>query len=131
MESFRAGMHTGDVRKGNGRVSVVITTHNRRRLAIRAIKSVLFSERPEDILEIIVVDDASTDATSEAISREVDTKLIRVIKNESEKLVSESRNRGLRESRGEYVFFIDDDVVLHSQTIASLVDFLSSNVHVG
>jgi GT2 family glycosyltransferase len=111
----------------SGRVSVVIMTHNRRKKVIRTINSVLPSEPPGVLLEIVIVDDASRDGTSDAIKREFTGSIIKVIVNDSEKMVSESRNRGLEESRGDYVLFLDDDVVLKRDTVTGLIEYLSGD----
>lgn len=50
-------------------MSIIIPTHNRKEKVIRLINSVLASEYPMEKMEIIVVDDASTDGTYEYIQK--------------------------------------------------------------
>ena len=88
-------------------VSVVIPTHNRKEKLARLIKSILESDYPKDKLEIIVVDDASTDNTFEYIKKKYPQ--AKIIRNEEEKLLAESRNIGIKASKGKYIFLIDDD----------------------
>ena len=92
--------------KDSGLVSVIIPTHNRSALLIRAISSVL--SQSYDTLEIIVVDDNSTDDTRERVGQ-IDDRRIRYIRHSSNKGGSGARNTGIRMARGEYTAFLDDD----------------------
>ena len=86
-------------------VSVVIPTYNRVDYLCEAIKSVL-NQTWTDI-EIIVVDDASTDNTREVCRKNFPE--IILIKNEISVGGGEARNIGIRHSKGEYIAFLDDD----------------------
>jgi glycosyltransferase involved in cell wall biosynthesis len=89
---------------GRGTVSVVIPTYNRAQFVGEAIESVLGqTARP---LEIIVVDDGSTDDT-EAVCRKFGAQ-IRYIR-QANGGVSAARNHGIRESRGDLIAFLDSD----------------------
>ncbi|MCA1581403.1 MAG: glycosyltransferase [Acidobacteria bacterium] len=88
------------------RVSVVLTTHNRSRWMSEALASVL-NQTWRDF-EVLVVDDASTDDTREVV-RAVDDPRVRYLRNERNLRLPASRNRGIREARGEWVAFLDDD----------------------
>jgi glycosyltransferase involved in cell wall biosynthesis len=85
------------------RVSVIIPTHSRPRLLLRAIASA--KEAGSDI-EIIVVDDASTDETAEVCKKLDGIKYVRLERNQG---VAGARNVGILESSGEYIAFLDDD----------------------
>ncbi len=61
-------------------ISVIIPTHNRARLLVRSVESVL--NQTHRHLELIVVDDASTDDTSERL-RHLDDERLRVVRLES------------------------------------------------
>ncbi len=86
-------------------VSAIITTHNRKEFLRRAIESVL--KQTYDNIELIVVDDASTDGTYE-YCRTLPLKYIYIPKDES-KGGNYARNQGIRAAIGEYVAFLDDD----------------------
>lgn len=88
------------------KVSVVIPTYNRSNLVKRAMQSVLDQDYRD--LELIVVDDASTDDTEEQVRSIVDHR-IRYIRQSRNQDVSAARNRGMREARGEYIAFLDSD----------------------
>jgi glycosyltransferase involved in cell wall biosynthesis len=87
-------------------VSVVIPTRNRSALLVRTLKTVLYQRDVE--LEAIIVDDASTDGTHSLVSSLPDSR-IRLLQNHTRRRVSNTRNRGIAESRGEWVAFLDDD----------------------
>lgn len=86
-------------------VTAIITTHNRLLLLKRAIDSV-FAQTYSNI-ELIVVDDASTDGTSEYCTQ-LPLRYIFISKEES-KGGNYARNQGIRAAKGKYVAFLDDD----------------------
>jgi glycosyltransferase involved in cell wall biosynthesis len=87
-------------------VSVVVPTRNRSGLLAITLRSVL---RQRDVeLEVIVVDEASTDDTSDHLAGLGDAR-VRVVRHENPQGVSAARNRGAAEARGEWVAFTDDD----------------------
>lgn len=75
--------------------------------ADRAIRSVLAQTWKS--LEVIVVDDASDGGTPESIQRHAREGNIRLIRNPSPLGGSGARNRGIDESKGEWISFLDDD----------------------
>ena len=90
----------------NPRVSVVVPTYERADLVGRAVDSAL-AQTVEDI-EVIVVDDGSTDGTREAVAAESDPR-VRYLEHESNRGVSAARNTGIEAASGEYVAFLDSD----------------------
>jgi len=113
-------------------VSVVISTHNRRKNLIRLIRSLLESDYPTSSIEIIVVDDASSDGTFEYIkARFANVNNLKVIRNEREKLASGARNIGIQHAVGKYIFFVDDDNIMTKDTIRSLVKVMNEHPDIG
>src|ERR687894_2072239 len=88
-----------------GLVTVVIPCYNQAHFLGEAIESVLSQTYPH--FEIVVVDDGSTDNTSEVASGYPPDK-VRLIRQENKGL-SAARNAGLGRSGGEYVVFLDSD----------------------
>ena len=87
-------------------ISVVVPTRNRCRLLATTLRSVL---RQHDVdLEVIVVDEASTDDTQGVLAT-LDDARVRIIRHDIPCGVSTARNRGAAEARGEWVAFVDDD----------------------
>lgn len=103
-------------------VSVIIPTFKRPKLLERAITSVL--NQTYSNIEIIVVDDAQDSATSELVSSMNNVKLLI---NESNRGGCYSRNIGLKESKGEYVNFLDDDDILYPKKIEMQIGHFLKN----
>ncbi|RKF12369.1 glycosyltransferase [Roseovarius spongiae] len=94
-------------------VSVVIPTYNRATTLPRAIKSVLSQDYTD--LELIIVDDASSDDTAEVLSRFEDPRL-RVILHDHNKGFAGALNTGGYAARGDVIAFQDsDDEWLHGK----------------
>lgn len=87
-------------------VSVVIPTYNRARMLSNAIRSVQSQTYP--YLEILVVDDASKDNTTEVVAGIEDPR-IRYIRHETNRGGSATRNTGICAATGKYIAFLDDD----------------------
>lgn len=113
----------------NHLVSVVISTHNRREKLIRLISSIMRSKYPQRRIEIIVVDDASTDGTFKVIRKLFPQ--IKMLRNNVELFPSACRNLGIRNSMGNYIFLIDDDNVLDENTINELIKVFTKHKNVG
>jgi glycosyltransferase involved in cell wall biosynthesis len=89
----------------NPKVSVVIPTYNRAATVSRAIESVLAQTVTD--LEVIVVDDGSSDDTGKALG-EMFGDRIRYYAQTNQG-ASVARNRGVEEARGEWIAFLDSD----------------------
>jgi glycosyltransferase involved in cell wall biosynthesis len=97
-------------------VSVVVPTHNRRRLLGQALASVL---RQRGVgLEVVVVDDGSADGTGEVVAGLRDDR-VRLVRHQRPQGVSAARNRGIAEARGSWVAFLDDDDLWAPDKLAS------------
>jgi glycosyltransferase involved in cell wall biosynthesis len=103
------------------RVSVVLPTHNRVQLLGRALESVLAQTLTN--IEVLVIDNASTDGTTEYLSSLADPRL-RVIRVNGKLGASAARNVALRQARGEFVSFQDDDDVWLPQKLATQLSVL-------
>jgi glycosyltransferase involved in cell wall biosynthesis len=84
-------------------VSLIIPTFDRPHLLPRAVES---ARRAGKDVEIIVVDDASTDSTADVCAELPGIKYVRLERNQG---VAGARNVGLLESRGDFIAFLDDD----------------------
>jgi hypothetical protein len=87
-------------------VSVVIATYNFERFLARAIDSVLDQDYPAEAIEVIVVDDGSTDGTSE-LMKAYDGRVKYVRKENGGHLSTFSR--GIGEATGDYIALLDGD----------------------
>jgi glycosyltransferase involved in cell wall biosynthesis len=88
-------------------VTIVIPTRSRwDLLSTAALPSALGQEDVE--LEIVVVDDGSTDETAKKLRARFDARL-RVVRHERPRGVARARNAGIEAARGEWIAFLDDD----------------------
>jgi glycosyltransferase involved in cell wall biosynthesis len=89
-------------------ISVIIPTHDRARRLEEALESVYAQQGigVEFNMEVIVVDDASSDNTAEIVTNHPGVRYIRLPTNRG---LAAARNAGVRVSSGEYVAFLDDD----------------------
>lgn len=87
-------------------ISVVIPVFNGEATIARALDSAL-AQKTE--LEVIVVNDCSTDGTAEILKKYAADGRVRLLDNPSNLGVAESRNRGVDAALGEYVAFLDAD----------------------
>ncbi len=90
----------------NPEVSVIIPAYNTEAYIELAIESAL--GQTEKNIEVIVVDDGSTDATAE-VARGFPDKRLKVLVNQQNLGVSGARNRALREAKGKWVAVLDSD----------------------
>ena len=98
-------------------LSVIIPTYNRRESLRRCLDSLTAQVEPPPF-EVIVVDDGSEDGTAEALARYQACYSMRVLVTGRAGPAS-ARNLGAAEAGGEYLLFIDDDVVTHPDLLAT------------
>jgi glycosyltransferase involved in cell wall biosynthesis len=87
-------------------ITAIVPTHNRTRLLATTLRSVLWQQNVA--LEVVVVDDGSSDETPALVRGMADPRL-RLIRQESARGVCVARNRGVAEARGAWLAFCDDD----------------------
>ncbi len=105
-------------------ISVIIPTFNREKTIKRAIDSVL-NQTYKDI-ELIVVDDCSTDRTEEIINGYMDNR-IKYYKLHQNSGACVARNKGVELSCGEYIAFQDSDDEWLENKLEKQLDFLEKN----
>lgn len=104
-------------------VTVVIPTHNRRALLEDAVDSVLGQAAVD--LELVIVNDASSDDTDEYLATVSDERVATLSLN-SHGERSIARNSGLDKAAGRYVLFLDDDDMLLPGALAALSTALAA-----
>lgn len=102
-------------------VSIIITALNEERYIVRAINSALEQTYPH--IEIIVVDDGSTDKTLELINW-FGSKVI-VVHNEKPTGLMAARNAGVSKASGEYITFLDGDDEFDPKKVDAQITLLS------
>jgi glycosyltransferase involved in cell wall biosynthesis len=109
-------------------VSIIIPTYNRADLLPRAIDSVLCQSYQD--IEIIVVDDASSDSTCNVIQKYIDKKLI-YIRRSVKGGGGVSRNTGIQRAKGNYIAFLDDDDEWMPDKLLEQIQHLKGNPRCG
>lgn len=107
-------------------VSVIIPTYNRSEWVTEAVRSAL--DQTYRRIEIIVVDDGSTDNTRDVLSK-YGASIKYIYQKRSER--SRARNQGFRYSRGDYIAFLDSDDQWLPTKIEKQVEILNRKPDVG
>ncbi len=97
-------------------VSVIVPTHNRCLLLGHTLRSVLAQRAVE--LQVIVVDDGSSDATAQTVAGFADPRVV-LLRNPHPLGVSHARNRGIAAADGDWIAFLDDDDLWAPDKLAS------------
>lgn len=103
-------------------ISVILPTYNREKLLMRAVNSVLKQTYAD--LELIVVDDASTDGTAELMAGVTDPR-VRYVCQERNQGACAARNRGVMLAKGEYIAFQDSDDDWAVDKLEKQLDYLN------
>jgi GT2 family glycosyltransferase len=110
-------------------VTVVIPTRDRKAMLLRVMASLYASDYPHDRLEVIVIDNVSSDGTAAAVESAYSD--ARVLRQKENLWSGGGRAAGEVAAHGAYVLFIDDDNVIDPKCIALLVDAMEENSDLG
>ncbi len=103
------------------KTSIIIPTFNRCAMLARAVESARLAGGDP---EVIVVDDASTDATADVCAGMQHVRVIRLTKNVG---LAAARNAGIRECTGDFIALLDDDDVRLPDSLQGQIAALESN----
>lgn len=108
--------------ENNNLVSVIMPAYNSEKSIVDSINSVL--SQTYSNLELIIIDDCSTDNTKNIIKNfsEIDSR-IKCLNNSKNKGVSETRNLGIRYSVGNWIAFLDSDDIWHEKKLEQQLKF--------
>ncbi len=112
----------------NYNLSIIIPTYNCEKYIEKCIKSII--EQKDDLIEIIIINDGSTDNTlqicEEFAQKYNNIKLI----NQGNKGVSYSRNIGIQNASGKYIMFVDSDDYLVENSLEAVKQLLTEDIDV-
>jgi GT2 family glycosyltransferase len=113
-------------------VSVIVTTFNRTNLLERNIKSLLNQTLEVDVkMEIIIVDDCSIQEYKDKIYKLVSqSSQIKLVENAVNMGLSCSRNAGASHAKGDFLLFLDDDIIVENTYVMGHLNVLSSQERV-
>jgi glycosyltransferase involved in cell wall biosynthesis len=107
-------------------ISIVIPTYNRANIVKGCIESVV--QQATDNVEVIVVDDGSTDATGELLQQlQQQYTGLRVISNPGNHGVNYARNRGIERASGDFIMFLDSDDRLAAGCLHRISETIDDN----
>ena len=110
------------------KVSVIIPTYNRQKLLPKAIKSVL--NQTFKNFELIIVDDGLTDNTKEIIKEfQKRDPRIKYIWQENFGAPAGPKNTGIKNSKGEYIAFLDDDDEWLPEKLERVIEIPPKTIH--
>jgi len=107
------------------RVSIIIPAYNRLPMLREAVDSVLAQDF-EDV-EILVVDDGSTDGTGEGMKKYGGR--VKLLEHSANRGVSAARNTGILHAKGKYIAFLDSDDLWVKGKLRIQINFLDENPH--
>lgn len=92
-------------------ISIVIPVYNRADIIARTVESCL--AQTYSPVEIVLVDDCSSDGLQQALAPFADDECVRLVRHERNQGVSAARNSGVEASKGEFIAFLDSDDIWH------------------
>ena len=110
------------------RTSVIMLTWNSSRHVRRALQALLMQPR-EVALEIVVVDNGSTDGTPRVVREFMPD--AKIIQNAGNLGVARARNQGVKAASGKYILFLDADTEMAAGSLGGMVRFLEGHPSVG
>ncbi len=111
----------------DGLVSIIMPSWNTAGFIGDSIRCVLDQTYPN--WELIIVDDCSTDNTDEVVASFADDRIV-YLKNEKNCGAALTRNRALREAKGEWIAFLDSDDLWTPEKLEHQVAFMEKNGYV-
>lgn len=110
------------------KLSIVIVSWNVKKDLVNCLRSI--GENPaSESFEVIVIDNASTDSTVEAVRNEFPE--IVVITNSQNLGFAAANNQGIEKSRGEYILLLNPDTIVQLNSLNILIEFMDKNEDVG
>src|SRR5688572_6989074 len=109
------------------KVSVIIPAYDEEKYLPQTLEALQTVLRSIGDQEIIVVDNASTDATHEIAAGFVGVKIV----NEPKRNIGAVRNTGARESTGEAMVFLDADTLVRPGVFENIIDTLADTRYLG
>lgn len=113
--------------QNNPQISIVIRTYNSEKFIKKAINSVLNQTINQELLDILVVDDGSTDNTKNILDSF--KKKIRIFKRQHNGAMK-SLNFGIANAKGKYVIILDADDIFEQTILEKMFDAIQNNKNI-
>lgn len=121
-------------------LSIIILNYNAKKFVLDCIQSIERAKKNDYLWEVIVVDNASTDGSVEAIRNFQFTRLnsakraifnFQIIRNKKNLGFSKGNNVAIPQAKGRYLLFLNPDTVVQSNTLSYMISFMDENPDVG
>ena len=109
-------------------LSIIILSFNTKDILDNCLKSILKNSKEID-MEIIVIDNHSTDGSPEFISMNYPN--IILIENDSNEGFSKANNQGIKIAKGKYILLLNSDTLVEKDSLKDLVNFMESHKEIG
>lgn len=110
-------------------ISIIIVSYNTKDFLEKCLQSVYIHKPEHFSFEIIVVDNASSDGTSEAISNEKINYTF--IQNKTNVGFSKANNIGIKKATGRYILFLNSDTEVRENTLETMICFMDKHKDAG
>ena len=111
-------------------LSVVVCTYNRESYLRKCLGNILNSTLDKSLYEVLVIDNNSVDKTNEVVNFYKKQAMNIFYFQEYRQGLSFARNRAIKEAKGKYLLYLDDDALVNKEGLENLHTFLSENVGV-
>jgi len=117
-------------------VSIIFPNYNGGMQPVDCISSIKKLNYPKDKIEIIVIDNHSTDGSLEQLKvksskLKVEGRRLKILGNKENVGFAKAINQGIKQSNGEYIFIGNDDIVFEKDSVKNLVAYALINPNVG
>lgn len=111
-------------------VSIIVSVYNNEKYIKECINSVIHQKYNQDKIQIILINDGSTD-NSEQICKEYAEKYCNIkLINQKNQGVSAARNHGIQNAEGKYIMILDSDDFLSNNAVNDLIEFMEENPNI-
>ncbi len=110
-------------------LSIIVVSYNTKQLLHNCLKSIEKNRKELKSVEVIVVDNGSTDGSKEYLK--TTTKDLKVIFNDRNLGFAEANNQGIKIAKGKYVLLLNSDTVVKAGALKQLVEFAEEKPDAG
>ena len=110
-------------------LSIIVVNYNTKDLLADCLRSVFAAAAPKNDLEVIVVDNNSSDGSSQMVAKEF--KQVKLVRNKANLGFARANNEGYKVTRGKYLLFLNSDTVVKRYSLVKPLKFLKNHPKVG
>ncbi len=114
------------------KLSIIIVSYNTKEVLAKCLQSLIDNVKKYSFKsEIIVVDNASTDGSQELLESYKARQVIKFIKNKDNYGFGRANNQGVKIAQGEYILFLNSDVVVGDVNFGKILDYFDNDKKIG